>query len=90
MIGQLLTEIIGREDRVAELSTYFADVLLGTSGEEDSFEMHELLGWDVVYYVYEKDFLLQDLGARVDHRNDDWEIMLELKLCTYLRWLDLG
>ena len=52
--------------------------------------MHELLGWDIVYNVYEEDFLLQDLGARVDHRNDDWEIMLELRLSTYLRWLDLG
>ena len=62
MVGQLLTEIIGREDWVAELSTYFADVLLGTSGEEDSFEMHELFRGYVIDHIDEEYFFLQDLS----------------------------
>ena len=66
-----LTQVEGGEGGVAELATDFQHVLVGAAHEDDGLEVHELLSRDVVDRVDEENFFLQDLGPRVDHRNDD-------------------
>ena len=57
-----LTEIVGGEGRIAELSADFVKVFIGATDEEDSFEMHELFRGDVIDHINEEYFLLQDLS----------------------------
>ena len=43
-----LTQIVGRESWVLELSTYLSYVFIGASHEEDRLKVLQLFGWDVV------------------------------------------
>ena len=69
----LLTEIVGGECWILELLANFLNVFVGAADEKDRLEMHQFFGRNIVNYIDEENFFLQDLSPRVNHGNDDWE-----------------
>ena len=67
----ILTKIISGEGWVAQLSANLKNVFIRATNEKYGFQMHEFLLRDIINCINEEHLFLQDLGPRVDHRNDD-------------------